>query len=77
MRRANVCLSEETCDDKSQRLEVMRQQAAIRRSSESSEAREVHLLRLKTHYQSMYSSSNLPYRGGRYGYYVSMYPCIP
>ena len=50
--RANVRVSEETCDDRSQRLEVMRNLERVRRSSESSEAREVRLQALRTHNQS-------------------------
>ena len=44
--------SEETYHDTSHRLEVMRDLEHVRRSSESSEAREVHLQAIRSHHQS-------------------------
>ena len=49
--RTNVHVSEETCDDRSYRLQVMRDLECVYRNSESSEAREVPLQTLRTHYQ--------------------------
>ena len=46
--RANVCVSEETCNDRSHRRDLEH----VRRSSESSEAREVRLQAIRSHHQS-------------------------
>ena len=47
--RANVRVSEETCDERSHILQVMRDLERVRRGSESSEAREVRLQALRIH----------------------------
>ena len=49
--RSNVPVNKETCDDRSHRLQLMRNLECVHGSSKSSEVREFPLQTLRTHYQ--------------------------